>query len=59
MKILNRITYSYQSGGNLYTAQIDYIRRYSLTSVGAARIMRKDGQKFVSIHSIDTFVDER
>jgi hypothetical protein len=59
MKILNRILYSYMAGGYLHTAEIDYSRHYSLTNIGAERVLRRDGVKFVSVHSIQTFIDER
>jgi hypothetical protein len=57
--ILNRITYSYQVDNYLMTSTVDYSRKYPLTHIGAARIMKKNGIDFVSIHQIQTFIDER
>jgi hypothetical protein len=57
--ILNRITYSYQVDNCLMTSTVDYSRKYPLSRIGAARIMKKDGIDFVSIHTVQTFVDER
>lgn len=59
MKILNRITYSYQVENYLMTSTVDYSRKYSLTHEGAKRVLKKDGIDFVSVHQVQTFIDER